>query len=649
MKLPEFQELMRKQAQEDKKQKSVTVSAPTMPEALKKASIELSVGVSKVAYEVLQKGTTGTFGIGRKDWILMAYPVLEAGAAIEEESSDFGFAFGSAKSHAGQIFVRRASEGIMVKVTAPVGDGERVTEHQAVDAVEVKTSERINMAALAKAVKKADGEWVKVADREHIPTQDASIEVEITDMEMKAYVTIRAPGPHGADVSYQDIMNQLEMNHVMDGFLNEAMLHLEEVPVYGEPVLVAEGKRPEHGEDAKVNYTFEVDRKLNIKQIEGGRVDFRELNTINNVVEGQLLAKLVPPQRGKPGMTVTGKMLPAKDGKEKQLVVGNNVKLSDDKKQAIAAKNGQVIVTGDKITVEPIYKVDGNVGMRTGGNIVFLGSVEVTGNVEDGYSIKAAGNIEVHGTIEKCEIDCEGDLIVHNGITGKQGASIKAGGNIWSKFIENADVESGGMVVVSEGIINSNIQCDHKIICRGKRASIVGGNIRASEEIDAKTLGSVAGVETNLEVGFDPKLKTEVDGLQEKLKGVQKEQGEIELNMAGIEKASKDLARVKKELPQEKKDHLENLKKRAAELLVVVQGLQDDIARLQKQINELKNNGKISAAAKVYPGTKISIKDATLEIRTEYKAVSFIAEMGIVKMTRYEESDQDISVQRTSK
>jgi uncharacterized protein (DUF342 family) len=348
-------------------------------------------------------------------------------------------------------------------------------------------------------------------------------------------------------------------------------------------------------------------------------------------------------------MTVTGKMLPAKDGKDKQLVVGSNVRISDDKKQAFAAKNGQVIVVGDKISVEPIYHVDGNVGQRTGGNIVFLGSVEVTGNVEDGFSIKAAGNIEVHGTIEKCEIDCEGDLIVHNGITGKQGARIKAGGNIWAKFIENADVEAGGMVVVSEGIINSSIQCDHKIICRGKRASIVGGSIRASEEIDAKTLGSVAGVETNLEVGYDPKLKAELEAQQGKLKILQKEQGSIELEMSGLEKQVKALAAAKKEPPQEKKDLYENYKKRLAELMVLIQGVQDEINRLQKLINELKNNGKISASGKVYPGTKILIKEASLEIRQEYKAVSFIAEMGIVKMTRYVESEQDISIVRTSR
>lgn len=645
MKLPEFQEIMRVQAQEDKKQKYINVSAPSMAEALRKAAIELGIATTKISYEVLQKGNPGTLGFGKKDYIILAYPIVDksVAAALAEQAADFDL--GSGNNRNGDAFVRKTADGIMLKVTAPTGNGARVSDSQAIGAIEAKTHERIILAMVSKAVKRADGEWVKVADIEYNPAQDAQIEAELAEMEMKAYITLQRPGPNGADASASRIRSYLEMNHVVEGFIPEALQRLEDSPVYNEPVLVAEGLKAEHGEDAKVVYSFEVDRKFKIREIEGGRIDFKDLNTINNVVEGQVLAKLVPPKRGVSGITVTGKMLPAKDGKDRQMITGNNVRLSDDKKQVIAATNGQVIVVGDKISVEPIYTVEGNVNLKSGGNIVFLGSVEVKGNVEDGYSIKAAGNIEVHGTIERCEIDSEGDIIVHNGITGKSGAHIKAGGNIWAKFIENTDIEAGGIVVVSEGIINSQIQCDHKIICRGKRASIVGGNIRASEEIDAKSLGSVAGVETILEVGFDPKLKTELDGLQNNLKNLQKEQADVDLNMSTLDK----LFKAKKEQPQEKKDHLENLKQHSADLGAQIQTIQDDISRIQKLINELKNNGKISASGKVYPGTKIMIKDASLDVRSEYRAVSFVSEMGVVKMTKYEESDQDIAIVRTTR
>jgi uncharacterized protein (DUF342 family) len=43
----------------------------------------------------------------------------------------------------------------------------------------------------------------------------------------------------------------------------------------------------------------------------------------------------------------------------------------------------------------------------------------------------------------------------------------------------------------------------------------------------------------------------------------------------------------------------------------------------------------------VYPGVKIIIRDAKDEVRTEYKAVTFILENGLVRMTQYEEPDDE--------
>jgi uncharacterized protein (DUF342 family) len=45
-------------------------------------------------------------------------------------------------------------------------------------------------------------------------------------------------------------------------------------------------------------------------------------------------------------------------------------------------------------------------------------------------------------------------------------------------FIENAVVDSGENVIVSDGIINSTVDANKKIVCQGKRAAIVGGHLR---------------------------------------------------------------------------------------------------------------------------------------------------------------------------
>ena len=79
--------------------------------------------------------------------------------------------------------------------------------------------------------------------------------------------------------------------------------------------------------------------------------------------------------------------------------------------------------------MEPVYTIEGDVNLKTG-NVLFLGTVFVKGNVEDGFSVKAAGNIEIMGSVGKCLLDAEGDIIVHQGIAGKTEGRVRAG-RIW--------------------------------------------------------------------------------------------------------------------------------------------------------------------------------------------------------------------------
>jgi len=55
----------------------------------------------------------------------------------------------------------------------------------------------------------------------------------------------------------------------------------------------------------------------------------------------------------------------------------------------------------------------------------------------------------------------------------------------------------------------------------------------------------------------------------------------------------------------------------------------------------LKTRGKVSAAAKVFPGVKVVIRDVREEVQTEYKAVTFVLEGGLIRVSKYEEPDKD--------
>jgi uncharacterized protein len=639
--LEQLQEYMRKQSAEDKKNRTITVEAESIPDALKKASIELGIAVRDLEYETLAKGSPGTMGIGRKPWKLNVYErsrEVKTSVDVESEAASADSeAEARPKDVPGEAFVRVTSDGVFLRVTKPQGRGPRATEIMALERLSLRGVRNFDAALVSRIIKHADGEMVRVADVQYNPSNDSTVSLDITDGAMKAVVVITEPGPGGADISGDYLLSYLHSNGVTHGIKQDVIEEVETSPRYGRPLVVAEGTRAHDGADAHIIYNFTLERDAVTLREKDGRVDFKDISRVENVVAGQLLARKEPAEPGQPGKTVTGTQIPATKGKDCELTVGKNVKLSEDGLSVMAEINGQVLLLGGKLNVEPVYSIPGDVNLRTG-NILFLGTVIVKGNVEDGFSVKAAGNIEVFGSVGKCVIDAEGDIIVHQGIAAKTEGKIRCGKSLYSKFIEHAHVDAGEYVVVTDGIVHSYVDANKMILCQGKRAQIVGGRLRASEEINSKILGSVGGNETLLEVGYDPRSKERLVALEDARKIVEKSLEEVELNIKTLE----NLLKVQKKLSPEKAQYLTEQNEKRSELLRQLEEGTREIGSINAHLASLNTIGKISASERVYPGVKLAIKNATLSVRTEFKFVTFFLQGGEVKVSKYEAFDEEL-------
>jgi uncharacterized protein (DUF342 family) len=636
-----LQSIVREQLEQDRSIQSVAVSGPTLEAAVAEAAALLDLPVRRLEYEVTVKGSPGIFGSGKKDWTINAYERVSAISEADEDE-EFGDVFDASapaiEDLDGDCFVHLSPDGVFLKAAPPKGKGRRASESDAYRIIQNRNITDFNHELVSRIVKDAEGEYVRIGGFEHRPFNDSVVSVDIAEGEMKAYITVTPPGTGGCDISVETFLSFLRNNRVVYGVNEEFLKEFADRPVYKEKVVVAEGSRPINGRDSYVQYNFETDQtKLKLREGSNGKIDFKDLNIIKNVVENQPLARKIPPEPGTVGRTVTGKVIPAKNGKDNPLPLGKNVHMSEDRVTIIADINGQVILAGGKINVEPVYTVQGDVNLKTG-NIIFLGTVIINGNVEDGFSVKAAGNIEVNGTVEKAELDAEGDIIVHQGITGKSTGIVKAGRSIWARFIENAIIESGNMVVVSDGIINSQVDAYKRIVCQGKRAHIVGGRLRASEEINAKILGSpTSGTETVCEVGIDPKSKMQLEKLTDSREAMEKQLEEIQRNLQTLI----NIKRQRKSLPEDKEAYMRELMDKRQLLTGDLRKANEDIQKLQEFLNSIKVRGKVSASSKVYPGVKIIIRDAANDVRTEYRAVTFILEDNLVRVTRYEEPNEE--------
>jgi len=636
----QLQEIIKDHLEHDRAIRSVDASGPTLEAAVNEAAALLDTSVKRLEYEILERGVSGFMGAGKKDWVIRAYERTQIKKkkdslqALVDEDAEFVEVI---LDKDGDAFVQCWSDGVYLKIIPPIAKGNRIYSAYATQALHSKGIEEFDSSLVEKLVDEAAGMYVKVADYNHNPTHDSMASIEVDDMEMHVYVTVMPPTEGGADLSLEAYKSLLVQNRVYHGVKEEFLVQFSDRPSYREKTEIAEGIKPVNGKDAYIHYYFETDQsKVRLKEGTNGKVNFKELNIIQNVVQNQTLAKKMPPEDGEDGKTVTGKILPSKAGNDIPLPIGTNVHVGDDGDTILSDINGQVIVANGKINVEPVLTIEGDVNLKTG-NIIFLGTVIITGNVEDGFSIKAAGNIEVKGTVSKAELDAEGEIVIYQGVNGKNGGKIRAGKNLLSRFIENANVEAGDSVIVQDGIINSNIDAIRSIVCMGKRASIMGGRLRAGEEINAKVLGnSTSGTETICEVGFDPHSKIELERLQEIKIKTEEELETIRLDLQTLINTKKQ----RKTLPEEKEAYMKELMERRDILNDELKNAVDGLAKVQEFMSQIQVRGRVSASTKVWPGVKIWIRDVKEDVRQEYKAVTFVLEDGLIRMSKYEEPDE---------
>ncbi|MGP1577431.1 MAG: FapA family protein [Treponema sp.] len=647
--LEQICEKMREQYEKDSSRFFVEVTGATLDEAISNAAVELGLKSSLIDYEILQRGASGFFVLNPRDWKIRAYEIRKAKKAgainTSSASSDQTNAEQVEVNQDGNVFVFCAPDGVFLKVTPPIGDGRAATLSDAIEKLRDRDLPVPADDVLMPVVKKAGSEYIRIDNYEYQQGHDALMSVEISDDEMKAYLYVSPPSAGGADLSADMIITFLSNNRVVSGINEKRVKEFQDMPVYRENYLIAEGIPAKKGEDAKILYNFETDNtQVRLKESRTGQINFKELNLIQNVVEGQPLAQKIPAEEGESGRTVTGKYLPAEQGKDIAIPLGKNTRLAEDQLTVIAEMNGQVLLVKNKINVEPIMTIEGNVSVKTG-NIMFLGTVYVKGNVDDGFSIKASGNIEVKGTVGKASLDAEGDIVVSQGIIGKEGGYIRAGKSIWSKFIQNIElVEAGDMVIVSDGILNSKVIANRKVICRGKRADIIGSQVTASEGVYARNLGSpAAGSDTVVSVGFDPRSKERLVSLERKLIDNEKNFAALRLDVQALESQKK----VIKDFPAEKEAALKKKKELFYICETDIREIRLEIEQIRRYLSTLKTEGCVSISGNIYTGVRIVIKDIVEDVRVDCKATTFHLENGLVKYGTYVDYTNDEDVKRT--
>ena len=517
-------------------------------------------------------------------------------------------------------------DGVYILVSQPSGESP-VDPDEVVRDIEARKIQNPDYSIVRQVAREMKGELVRIAPPQQQVSEVAIINVEVGNSKMEAYLKI-APARGGQPVTKEDIANALQEKGVIYGIREDIIERAVDMQSVTEPLTIAHGVNPIDGENSKIEYKFGSDvLRGKPTELVDGRVDYYNLNMIRNVEQGEVLAVKQSLSLGTPGFTVTGQEIPAKPGKDVQIAIGKNVELRENNTLAISTTKGHAVLAGNKLSVSNVYEINGDVDFNTG-NIEFNGTVVIKGSIREGFKVVADGDVEVMNTIADGVVECTGLLRVRNGIVGSK-SRIKAGGSVFTKFIENSIVDSGGEVVVGEAIMHSKVSAKKSVIVGGKGV-IVGGIVRAAEEINCKIVGSPLATLTELEAGINPELRLEYAQII-KLKQAK------DLDYEKADKAVKLLNYLKEtqgELPQDKLAVLMRVSRLQAQLTEEIEELRQNAENAEFQIQQ-SERGKVMVQGVIHSGVKVTIGSAFMHTHDDYNFACLIKVGEEIKVSSY--------------
>jgi hypothetical protein len=438
---------------------------------------------------------------------------------------------------------------------------------------------------------KTNGEEIKVEDK---------IEIKVSDDKLKAYLRFE-PGNTADELSAEDIISELDKEGIVYGIKDYKIKMIAAERKIVEEELIAEGKKAVKGKDGKLIYHFEEKENKAGKLRDDGTIDFHHLDLINNVRRGEKIMTKIEPEPGEPGINVYGKEIAPPPLKKASFPSTKNTVKKDN--SIYAAKDGQILRRGKRVEIRAVYTVRGDVDLSTG-NIDFVGSVKVSGNVKEGFEIKADGDVEIAGNVGAADIKATGNVLIKKGFLGRNKGKIKADGDFTARFVENGSV-SADNIKVYQAVMHSNIRAKNNIVVKGGKGLIVGGKIMAQHLVEADIIGSSLATKTEIVIGLEPELR-------EELKNNSEELNNINTNLDKIAKSLNILNKIKesgRKLPADKLELFEKLEATAADLNERKKELKKENKEIEQSLS-VSEKSLIRANEAIFPGVQLlSSKD----------------------------------------
>ncbi|MDH5680248.1 MAG: FapA family protein [Spirochaetota bacterium] len=442
----------------------------------------------------------------------------------------------------------------------------------------------------------------------------------VTDDKLEAYIyvhpTISKTYPSLTEIKKH--FDLLKLIHVQEDYhMNMELDKIKNDPnSSGGGVLIAEGAKPKDGVVEMVELKKVLEQTVG-KELEDGRIDYKEKNFFYTVARDEAIAETIPEVPPTDGVDVFGQPVKGKLTGVSPYKLGRNLKPEYDGSHIYRSAIDGVLDISEKgqLNIEERLVVTGDVNLNTG-NIHFPGIVEITGNIQPGFKVQADKSVIVNGNIEDSEIIAGDKVIVGNGILGKEHCKVRATGSVEARFIQNADVFSERDIAIVESAVQARCFAKEHIKVIGR---VVGGELVGRFGIEVGIAGAASETKTSLVAGRYPELEKKVEDLTIQITELLNKLKDTidEITQYFGENILHEIKQVIGTLPAH----------RQKQLLSLIQSIKDTNGQVQK-LKEEKETVKaslefpdppyIKVNEELFPGVTIRVKNSVKKIDEKF-------------------------------
>jgi hypothetical protein len=227
-----------------------------------------------------------------------------------------------------------------------------------------------------------------------------------------------------------------------------------------------------------------------------GSIDYRERHFLLPVADGAVIGRMVPPTAGTPGRNVLGAPVPAKTGKATALRCAAGARCDGDR--VLAARAGVLLRDARQVDVVNLYTHSGDVGYESG-SLHTDGSLEVRGDVGEGFTVVAKGDVRIAGSVLNGTVTGDGSVRIDQGALGER-AHVVAAVDLHCRHATAATLEAGGTVELGDQAAHCHVRAA-SLVARSGRGAVIGGETRVQKSIVVRVAGTAAGARTDFVVG----------------------------------------------------------------------------------------------------------------------------------------------------